>query len=76
MPKKIDKEMIQQAYIQVCKDSDFNLHWEDAALFTSDIFRIEPMEVAYAFPNIQDLNTIALGLHPLAPNPKIKLYEK
>lgn len=64
--------IIQKMYIQVCEDSGFNLHWEDAALFTSDVLRILPSAVGFAFENPQDMNLIALGLHPLAINPKIK----
>jgi hypothetical protein len=69
-------KLIQDTYIRVCKDSEYNLHWEDAAVITSDILEILPLTVGFVFPKMGDLNLIALGRHPAAPNPKLKLMQK
>lgn len=67
-----NRNLIKKVYISVCKDSGFNLHWEDAAVLTADILNILPLEVGLAFNKMHELNQIALGLHPSAPNPRIK----
>lgn len=70
--QEYNRKLIQDVYIRVCKDSGFNMHWEDAAVLTADILNIIPLEVGLAFSRMGDLNQIALGLHPAAPNPRIK----
>ena len=67
-----NQSLIRKVYIRVCKNSGFNMHWEDATVLTADILNILPLEVALAFSRMGELNEIALGLHPEAPNPRIK----
>lgn len=61
----IERKLIQDVYIRVCRDSNWNMPWDQAARFVADMLNIHPLAVGNAFPYIMTMQEIAAGIHPV-----------
>lgn len=65
-----ERKRIQMAYIRVCRDANFNFDQFRAAHFTANLLGIHPFEVLTAFGHMDNMETVAKGLHPIIHNPE------
>jgi hypothetical protein len=58
--------LIQNIFIRIAQDSGFTLDPYRVAHFVADLLKISALEVAFAFSNLQLMESIARGEHPAA----------
>ena len=58
------REIVQQAYIRVCRDSGFQIHWIAACHIVSQILEIPALDVWLKFGDMSNMVRIAEGTHP------------
>lgn len=61
-----DRDLIQQIYVRVCRDSGFGLDSIRAATLAARIVGCSPLEVWVAMPSLAVMDAIAEGKHPAA----------
>lgn len=66
-----DRETIQKAYIRICRDSNFQIEYINAAILTANVLKISPIEVWIAIGDFGAMKKIAKGGTPLSRNGKI-----
>lgn len=61
-----DRELRQEIYIRVCRDSKFKLDYIQAAWLAASMLRCHPLEIWMAMPCMDVMQQIANGDHPAA----------
>ena len=61
------RNLKQDAYIRICKDSDFQLDYLNAAILTAKVIGCHPLEVWMAL-DFYYMQKIATGNHPVCEN--------
>ena len=59
-----DRRLIQQIFIRLCRDSDFRLEPDQAAILTGQTCGYHPLEVWMAMGSIDVMERVASGEHP------------
>lgn len=65
-----ERKNIQMAFIRVCRDSGWRFDHARAAIFVGNLLKISPLEVWTAFGNLDTMEEIARGEHPVVNNPE------
>lgn len=58
------RKLIQDMYVRVCRDSGFQLSWEQATKLTAKVGGWHPLDVWMAMPSMDVMEEIAEGKHP------------
>ena len=61
----VERKLIKEIYIRVCKDSGYGLDIYRAAALTGRILKIHPLEVWMVVGTIDVMEEIATGTHPV-----------
>jgi len=61
-----ERELIQQIYIRVCRDSAFTLDLHRACALAAKIVGKHPLDIWMAMPSLDVMFGIAAGTHPAA----------
>jgi len=59
------RQEIQNAFIRVCKDSNWTMNGFDAAIFTAKMLNIPALQIGFDFPSLSVMQQIAKGEHPI-----------
>jgi hypothetical protein len=59
-----ERSLIQDLYIRIAKDSNFQIDAIKVAQLTAGVLKIHPLEVAWAFPYLSVMHEVAAGDHP------------
>ena len=62
--ERVDRKTIQDIYIRVCKDSEFEMEYIQVAIFVAGLLNITPFEVYAAFGDLRTMGEVASGIHP------------
>lgn len=62
---KTDRELTQDIFIRVCRDSGWRLDMYRAAALAAKVLGKHPMDIWIAMPDLQTLERIASGQHPV-----------
>jgi len=60
----MERKTITDLFIRTCKDSGFQLPYDQAAALTAGVLKISPMEVWVACGTLDTMQRIATGEHP------------
>ena len=60
-----DRKLKQDLYIRVCKDSGWQLEYIQAAKLVGKILNCHPFEVYAAFGDMDNMQKVAAGEHPV-----------
>ena len=66
------RELKQQAFIRVCRDSQFTLDATRAAVLAAAVINCHPLEIWLAMPDLDAMDGIAAGR--AQPNPNFGLF--
>lgn len=61
----MERKIITDAYVRVCKDSGFQLEAVRASQITASMLGIHPLDVLGALGTMQALEQVADGTHPV-----------
>jgi hypothetical protein len=67
-----ERQLIQQLYIRVCRDSGFRFDAVRAAQFVGEMLNTSALVVWLAMPSFSVMEEIAAGRHPAARRPTWK----
>jgi hypothetical protein len=59
-----DRKIIQDTFIRVAQDSNFEMDPYEVAKFTAGLLKISPFQIAFAFSDLKLMEQVAKGEHP------------
>lgn len=62
----MDRALIQNTFIRVARDSRFRMDPYEVSHFVARLLNISALEVAFAFSDLQLMESVARGDHPAA----------
>lgn len=62
----IDRKLVQQVFIRICRDSRFKIGVVRAASLTARTLGCHPLEIWLAMPDWNTMDLISVGMHPAA----------
>ena len=62
--QELNRALIQNTFIRVARDSRFRMDPYDVTHFVARLLNISALEVAFAFSDLQLMESVARGDHP------------
>lgn len=69
---KLDRSLIQNTFIRIAQDNGFIMEPYRVAHFTADLLNISAFSVAFAFSDLQLMESVARGEHPASHKKLVK----
>lgn len=61
----VARDLVQQVFIRVCRDSGFTLATQEAAALAAGALGLSPLQIWMAMPSLDVMDKIAAGTHPI-----------
>ena len=66
MSEELSRDLVQQVFIRICRDSGFTLATPEAAALAAGALGCSPLQIWTAMQSLAMMDQIAAGTHPAA----------